>query len=521
MGWRDRAEQLFSLDLRALGLLRIALGAIVLVDVADRLPDFETFYTDLGVLPARYITTAHWASYHLNVLRFFEGSWAVLFCFVALAISATALVLGYRTRLATFATWYFLSLVHHRNNFLLDVGDIYLRLMMVWGFFLPWQARYSLDSLRQSDWKKLPNQFYSLATFGYLIQVSTAYFMAALLKYDPLWTRSGDALYCALSIDQFSTDFAKSLLAYPHFLKIFNFLALGIEYTAPFFLLCPWNTRSVRAFGIFLLLCFHFGILCCLHLGLLVPICMLVLIGLVPGHIIDWFETKLGWKPGLVSVSQGPEVNAPVTLPSNYRLGLPVRAFISTMVFYTVFQNCLNLPGVPLVHGIILPVANYGRLFGLLQNWQLFAPYPFREDGWYVIEGITADGRSMDLEKDGKLPSWDKPLSVAATFKNQRWRRYYQNLWQRANPRHIPYFCMWQMHHWNSAHPDRQVAKVRLIFVQELTELAGVPLNPTPYILGEYPTPGFDPHEGIPSGECTCQEHRAKTPLAEPSVNAK
>jgi hypothetical protein len=48
---RRLADEIFGVDLRGLGALRISLGGLTLVDLALRSPDFCSFCTDGGVFP--------------------------------------------------------------------------------------------------------------------------------------------------------------------------------------------------------------------------------------------------------------------------------------------------------------------------------------------------------------------------------------------------------------------------------------------------------------------------------------
>ena len=59
---RHLLEQIFGLDLRSLALLRIGLGLLLLLDIADRLPGVAAHYSDGGVLPR-------------DALREFEQGW--------------------------------------------------------------------------------------------------------------------------------------------------------------------------------------------------------------------------------------------------------------------------------------------------------------------------------------------------------------------------------------------------------------------------------------------------------------
>lgn len=40
-------------------------------------------------------------------------------------------------------------------------------------------------------------------------------------------------------------------------------------------------------------------------------------------------------------------------------------------------------------------------LLGLNQKWDMFAPRPVVEDGWYVIDGTLRNGRHVDLFRNG------------------------------------------------------------------------------------------------------------------------
>jgi hypothetical protein len=122
-----------------------------------------------------------------------------------------------------------------------------------------------------------------------------------------------------------------------------------------------------------------------------------------------------------------------------------------------------------------------------MQNWTLFAPHPLKEDGWFVVEAQLAEGHKLDL-LTGRPPTYAKPARVSAQFRNQRWRRHFQNLWMRYNPRHIPLYLRWAQQKWNRQHPEDSVVATKLIFVREMTELPGLSARHLPVILGEYPS---------------------------------
>src|SRR6476469_8749427 len=87
----------FTLDLRALALLRIGVGAILLVDLGIRATDLEAFYANLGVLPLAALHEYLWTPYQFS-LHAASGLWQVQpLLFLVAAGAALALLLGYRT----------------------------------------------------------------------------------------------------------------------------------------------------------------------------------------------------------------------------------------------------------------------------------------------------------------------------------------------------------------------------------------------------------------------------------------
>ncbi len=130
---RAKLEELFSVDLRSLALLRIGLGVSVLADVTTRAFDLVGLYTDSGVMPRDlllltegrgvYFSAHFWASAH----PLFQSA-----LFAITAVCALALLVGWRTRLATLACWYLVASVQIRQPLSYMGGDSTLRLLLFW-----------------------------------------------------------------------------------------------------------------------------------------------------------------------------------------------------------------------------------------------------------------------------------------------------------------------------------------------------------------------------------------------------
>jgi predicted DCC family thiol-disulfide oxidoreductase YuxK len=102
------------------------------------------------------------------------------------------------------------------------------------------------------------------------------------------------------------------------------------------------------------------------------------------------------------------------------------------------------------------------------QSWQMFAPYPTMDDGWYVIEGLTADGRRLDIWNGGGPPDYAKPPDLWPLYRNSQWQKYLTNMWQRRNREYRVYFGEYLCRSWNARHPISD--QVELLYVNYMLE---------------------------------------------------
>jgi hypothetical protein len=77
------------------------------------------------------------------------------------------------------------------------------------------------------------------------------------------------------------------------------------------------------------------------------------------------------------------------------------------------------------------------------QTWAMFAPYPDKSGGWYVIAGHLPDGQVVDASYHPSLspPRREKPERLSATFPSARWLYYMTNLSKADNVRQRPWFA--------------------------------------------------------------------------------
>lgn len=453
-------DTIFSVDVRSLAVFRIGLALILLVDLVSRASDIRAFYTDWGVLPrievlggdpyAWNASPSWYPSVHLltnSVLG--QALW-----FAVAGLAAVALLAGYRTRLAACASWFLLLSLHTRNPLILSGGDWWLCLLLFWGMFLPLGAWYSLDHRRDPSAARMPGRVCSVGTQAVMFQACFVYLMTSVMKYGPEW-RDGTAVYYALNIDYFVLPFGKLVLSAPRLCTVATHVVFALERIATWWLLCPVAIGLSRtiAVTVFMGLQLCFGL--SFNLGLFPWVGAVAMLPFVP----TWW-----WERMLKRVRHASALS-----------GAPTR---SSWWANTLAATALIYVGVWNVGAVARPFeyAGPGRLawvgssLHLGQVWNMFAPSPEREDGWLVVPGRLADGKVVDLLRDGGPVSWEKPPCISATFKNLRWQLYLERLWKLPTSTHRLYFSAYLCREWNARHPGAdQLREVTIYLVGERT----------------------------------------------------
>jgi hypothetical protein len=472
-------RQPFVLDLRALALLRMGTAAIILLDLGIRSTDLEAHYANMGVLPLSAMLDHTWTPYQFS-LHAASGLWqvqAVLFGLAALV--AGALLLGYHTRLATLVSWVLLISLQNRNPMIGQGGDDLLRMLLFWGFFLPWGRVWSWDARHAPPPARY--DYASAATVAYIVQLALLYWCTALLKSGPEWTHDGTALYYAFSLDQLLLPVGR--LLYPHFelLRVLTFATWYTELLLPIALFIPVGVQWWRLLVLVVLFGFHLGISLTLFVGIFFLINMVSVLGLVPPMVFDWLTPRLAphaaraqqWRTHLPRWQSPWQLRLERTRPLAPGHRALWRAVRETLVVSVLFYICWwNLDDVGRKPGRWMSDSTrwFGYLFRVDQHWGMFAPTVFKDDGWYVLEGTTKTGQVLDLNRGGAPISYAKPASVVSLFKNDRWRKYSENYLFVNNNWMRPYYCNYLLRIWqlNPAHPP--LRHLSVVYMKEVSQ---------------------------------------------------
>jgi len=142
--------------------------------------------------------------------------------------------------------------------------------------------------------------------------------------------------------------------------------------------------------------------------------------------------------------------------------------FVLFLLVYVFFWNLATLPNT----GIKFSerARSIGYVLRLDQTWNMFAPYPLKDDGWYVIPGRLKDGEVVDLNNDGARVTLDRPLSISQTYKNYRWRKYLDNLLSESIRSYRVYYAEYLCRAWNVRHNGSEILEeLDIIYMLEWT----------------------------------------------------
>jgi hypothetical protein len=340
--------------------------------------------------------------------------------FLVAGVLACLFILGYRTRGAAVLLWGLTLSLHNRNPMVLYGADQLLRLLLFWSLFLPLGARWSFDSVSQRAKDHATQGILSVGSVALVAQIFFIYFFAALLKSGDAW-RDGTAVYYALNIDQWVTPLGRFLTGFEGLMAWGTYGTYYLELIGPFFLICPFFTSPVRtgAIVLFILMQISFGL--CLKLGIFPFTAIIALLPLLPGWF--WQRWPQGWRVHRFN-------RRPLGPPEIKTAQVRALRWCATLgcIFMITYVLVLNLESLPKYQGMmpkrLLWISETLRVD---QNWDLFAPYPLTDDGWYVMPARRMDGSEFDL-MTGQVVSWQKPESVVDQHWGDRWQQYLFNL---------------------------------------------------------------------------------------------
>lgn len=431
----------------------------MMLDICIRLSDFTAFYTQNGVLPFQYFSQFFDKYYFLPIYQLNDTPWFVGICFAIHLIAIFCFAIGYQTKLFQVITLLFYISLHMRNPYVLQGGDDLIRCMLIFSLFMPLNAMWALQT------KKVTYN-YTFYTLVFMFQVLMVYWVSACMKTSPEWHSDGTALYYAFNLDIIQWPLAKYLLQFPTLLKVLTHVVFYFEILVPILFFIPFKNQRMRAIGIISIVLFQIGIASTLYVGLFYLINLCALVPLLPPQFFTYFKFK--------KIAQSEKLTNQITY--NY--------LIISILIYVLIWNTSYIPQFK--YGLAQKYKSIGFTLGVNQNWGMFAPAVYKDDGWLIFETILANGDTIDLNRNNHKIDYQKPENAMSLVKNDRWRKYYEHLVSAGN--------MWlrqplknhAIKHYESSVSDSNL-KVKKFYMLYRKEFTVPPNNPfllkTEYLL--------------------------------------
>lgn len=480
---RKQLLDMFRLDLRLLGIFRILVALLVIVDTINRSFDLTVFYTDIGVLPRSTLLEHDWNGWNFSINMVTGSYGGQVFLFGLMILFAVMVMVGYRTKLFLILLYLFIISIQTRNPQIVHSGDAILKLLVFYAIFLPVNARYAIDKFHPSSLPKL-GRVLSIATIVYLLQVVFVYVFAAIAKTGIEWA-DGTAVYYVMNLDMFTKPPAKLLLPFTGLTELLTYGTYYLEKYGFILLFIPFAWKYFRTAGVLLFMSLHVGFFFFMILGNFPWAALIMWFVVLPPMVADVIETK-GKQWGLYDrLSAGRNFLREQLQQSTWHLFIPERSyrplgwipsiflgFVFTGIFLWNTDRLDILKSPPFFKSLVRTTATY-------QGWSMFAPGIFREDGWFVMDAQIKSGAHIDILNDREEVIYEKPVVVSDTYINERWQAY---LFNRKSEDDKSFLRAWGSYYcrcWNDKHKNtpQELESFSIYFMEEITPPIGQP-NP-------------------------------------------
>ncbi len=224
--WEFFAKTYATADARSLGLFRVALGALLCVDVARRIPDLALHYANSGWLTNHFALFRPMSNHLFSVYLAFSSLEEVRVLVTLHLVVNLLLLVGYQTRWMHALAALLITSLNSRAILIENPGWLVLNLLTVWSLFLPLGQRFSVDAFLTS-WRRRregslaalndrdpPSRarapVVSLAVTALAAQLAVIYVFDTLQKTGPPW-KEGTAVYYLLQQTRGVTDFGAAI----------------------------------------------------------------------------------------------------------------------------------------------------------------------------------------------------------------------------------------------------------------------------------------------------------------------
>lgn len=383
-----------EVDPRPAAIFRIVLGLTLLHYLGGLSVDVSAFFSDSGMLP-RSTAGVH---FQPGVFNLFGDPRVVGAVYAAGVIAVLAFTLGYRTRLATVATWVFMTSLHRRNPFIVDGGDELVRNLLFLSMFTDLGRAFSLDVFlrRKSVGPVSPLGWRFLG-----LHVAILYLLTGYMKARNGWLTS-NPIYAGFQLTGFLRPPGAWLMNWPEVCRALGLATLATEVSFAFLAFSPVRIPLSRALAVAAGIGLQVGILITMRVGIFTETMIAGALVFVQPQWLDWMASK--WKS--LRVLGTPTLGGSET-PTSV-LGIPTSALRATGFAFLSMNALAFLGWGPLLGRVRMPdwLTAERRGLSLVQSSNLFTdndPVPVWES-----PGVTLAGEPtsvLQVTRPGVVPT--------------------------------------------------------------------------------------------------------------------
>ena len=301
--------------------------------------------------------------------------------------------------------------------------------------WLPLGARWSLDARRHVE-RPAQQSVLSGASAALLLQVALIYVTSALLKTDPVWWKTGEAVRQVFSLGGYARSLAITLSDYPTLLRAATYGILLFELLGPLIALLPLRNPRWRVGMVLGFIGFHLGLALTLRLGIFPFVGIAGWLPFIPGAFWWW-----------VGGGERDDKDAPALQQWRVVDGV-------VLILFAIAALSALRPWFPKI--LIGPLQTISSALRIEQQWNLFAPRPIQREGWFVVVGFFGGDREVDL-LTGREPVWTEPRPLCDLFPNERWRRYGSRVREGKKVERLRAYADWVHRDFARRFPDHAV----------------------------------------------------------------
>ena len=474
---RRAIERGVAIDTRALAAFRIACGLLILADLVLRSRNFTFFYTEDGVVP-RSLARELSPDYAVSVYYLTTDTTVIAGLFVLQGLFAVALIVGYRTGLATILSFLFVVSLDYHNPLVLSYADVLFRLLLFWAIFLPLGERWSVDAVHATrkssssvagghaqrssiDAGDEPRETVTtVASAAILLQLITMYVVNGVHKLQSdLWL-SGRAAPKVLGLDEMTYLLGDVVREFPLALQVGGLVWLAALLASPLLLVLSGRTRWPLV-GV--LMTGHLSFALTVRIGAFAYVALAGLLLFVqepfwrdaarllrrvgfdtPSYaglrhrgirLAGWFPDVRLDSPRLTRARRvAYTTTLAVVVVTTLAVGVVLAANVTILMDEGTDREEVYFETLEDGTGVS-QVATVADALGIKQpTWTVFAPEPRTTDRYYVFPALTESGETYDVYADRPL-SFERPTDQLQTQHDTYRERFYMNSVRRGGYR--------------------------------------------------------------------------------------